>query len=188
MPSITKLIQVIDFELFSKALNERERTIDIISLIYKLELSEKEQFILNPIIDNKWCLCELLREILCGVTGNKISFSYFTNMSTGLSKLAIIDASFFEHFIISHKINPHFSKKFALSLGTLDRSYVDIYLRTVEMNTYNFNVENNRILIHTLIDTGNNRNLYYPRKSIFEKWQELLQSLIQQHQYTHGIV
>ncbi|GEM_PF-4830018 len=186
--SITKLIQIIDFEVFSKALNAKENTIDIISLIYHLELSEKEQLISNPTIDNKWCLYELLREILCDITADKISDSFFVNMSTALSKLAMIDANFFEHFIISHRINPHFSKILALSLGTLDKSYVDIYLRTIEMNTYHSNVENNRVLIHTLISSGNNENLYYLCKGIFEKWQELLQSLVQQQQYTNGIV
>lgn len=186
--SITKLIDFIDFELFSEALNAKRQTIDIIYLVDCLDLSEKEQLILNPTINNKWCLFELFREILHNVTTDKISDPFYQNMSQALSKLAMLDAYFFEYAIIYFRRNPHFSKILALSLSTLDTPYVDIYLRTVEMNTHHSDIENNRILITTLIDNGNIKNLYQLCQGLFDKWQELLQSLLQNQQYINDIV
>lgn len=181
----------IDFELFIEVLNAKERTIEIIYLLYQLELSEKERIILNPNISNKWCLYELLRQILGDIRNKDVqemSDSYYLEISNALSKLAIADSEFFEHFIVSHRTNRHFSKILALSLSELDREYVDIYLNTVKLDTYVHNIENDRLFINTFIDSGNMQNLYYLCQKVFLKWQELLQSILSNEEFINNIV
>lgn len=188
IPEVVMFLSKLDCDLLVEGLNEKQEVLEIILLLNDIEFQEKIDVLTNPNLINKWCLYELFRQILNESQKIDLSQELIIKLSFIFLRIAKSDIRLYKGILLNRKYDKNFILIFANAINGLEKNFIDVYIETLQMNTYSNNLELNRLFLITLIDIGVGENALYLIEKIYYKWVAYLDELYEKGTYISDLV
>lgn len=183
---ITRLLFFLDKEQFLEVINKKTSNFEISVYLKSLDIEDMLSLCKDCPKYNKNVLFEILRQSL--LKSSKLNDEQIYLLSLSLRKI-FIDDGIFSIFLLQYfKNNYQFYKIIALSLPHVQPDFTDLFVESIEMTQYDFNINKNNELFNHL--KSRIPRCFFDDLScrIFKRYEKLLSEILNKGEYLSGIV